>query len=455
MINSIETQIKLNSFTPRDYQIPIYDAIENKGYKKVLFISPRRSGKDVMAFNIAIRYALEHICVIYYCFPTFALARKALWDNVTIEGKRILSYIPDEVIESKNEQQMRIRLRNGSVIQLIGSDNYNETLIGTNPKMIVFSEYALQDPMAYQFARPILAANGGVALFISTPRGKNHMWELYEMARRSPEWFTYKLTIDDTQHLSAEAWEEEKRSYSEDLLQQEYYTSFDLGVEGTIYGKYVDKMRLEGRISCVPWESSARVHTAWDIGNDMTCVIFFQQIGQVTRVIDYYEQTNKNLEYFIGHLETKPYLYGKHFFPHDIQVKEWAGPRVTRLDKAKAMGLKDCCVVPRVPNLDDGIEHVRASFSSIWIDDQHCEKLINALENYRREFHAKTRIYGTKPIHDWSSHGSSAFMYMCLSIPKTRSGTTAAELDARFMEAKYGTKGNLPPIFQDGYGKRW
>ena len=72
------------------------------------------------------------------------------------------------------------------------------------------------------------------------------MWELYQIAKQSPEWFVYRITIDDTKHLSDEAWESEKREMSEDLIQQEYYVSFDLGVEGTIYGKYIDKMKLKG-----------------------------------------------------------------------------------------------------------------------------------------------------------------------------------------------------------------
>lgn len=453
MDHSIETQIRLNKFQPRVYQYPLFDAIENKGYKKVMYIAPRRSGKDVVAFNIAIRYALENICVIYYCFPTFSLARRALWDNITIDGLRILDYVPDEIVESKNEQQMRIKFRNGSIIQLIGSDNYNETLIGTNPKMIVFSEYALQDPMAYQFARPILAANNGVALFVSTPRGKNHMYELYQIALYSPEWFTYKLTLDETCHLSDEALESEKKEMSEDLFQQEYMCSFDLGVEGTIYGKYIDKLKLKGQIGVVPWENSARVHTAWDIGRDMTSIVFFQTIGQVVRVIDYYEKTNQNLAYFVGYLEQKPYLYGKHFFPHDMSVTEWSGPKITRLDKARELGLKECQLVPRC-ELEDGIEHVRVSFSHMWIDEENCKQLIKCLENYRREFDEKKRTYGTKPLHNWSSHAASAFMYMCLSISKTKTGITAEELDARYLEARYGTKGNLPPIFQEGYGKR-
>lgn len=240
---------------------------------------------------------------------------------------------------------------------------------------------------------------------------------------------------------------------SEDLIQQEYYVSFDLGVEGTIYGKYIDKMKLKGQIGCVPWESSARVHTAWDIGRDTTAIVFFQSIGQVVRVIDYYEKANQNLAYFVGILESKPYLYGKHFFPHDMAVTEWSGPRISRLDKAKELGLKSASIVASV-GLEDGIEHVRVSFNSIWIDEKNCAQLIKCLENYRREFDDKKRVYGSKPVHNFASHGADSFRYMCLSIPKTKDGITAAELDARYAQARFGNNANLPPIFQDGYGKR-
>jgi len=73
--------------------------------------------------------------------------------------------------------------------------------MGTNPRGVVFSEYSLQDPRAYQYIRPILTANRGWALFISTPRGKNHLWTLAELAQRSPDWFYIKLTVEDTGHI--------------------------------------------------------------------------------------------------------------------------------------------------------------------------------------------------------------------------------------------------------------
>ena len=204
---------------------------------------------------------------------------------------------------------MKIRFVNGSLFQIVGSDNV-DSLVGTNPQGVVFSEYALQDPRAYQFIRPILAANQGWALFISTPRGKNHLYELYNMSLQSDEWFAYKLTLNDTKHIPLEEIEQDRKEglMSEDLIQQEYYTSFDLGVEGAYYLKYLDKMSLEQRIASVPWDPSQLVHTVWDIGvRDSTCIIFYQLFGSRIHIIDCYDNTKEGLEHYKHILDTKPY----------------------------------------------------------------------------------------------------------------------------------------------------
>ena len=164
-----EVTLKLNRFKAREYQADLVDALEKKGFTRLMAILGRRSGKDICAFNLCIRESLRKIGTIYYMFPTYSQARKVIWDGIMSDGMRILDFIPLEVIESQNSSEMKIRFVNGSILQLCGSDNYN-ALMGTNPRGIVFSEYALQDPMAYQFLRPILLANGGWALFISTPR---------------------------------------------------------------------------------------------------------------------------------------------------------------------------------------------------------------------------------------------------------------------------------------------
>jgi phage terminase large subunit len=316
--------------------------------------------------------------------------------------------------------------------------------------MCIFSEYALQDPRAYQYIRPILAANDGVAVFLSTPRGKNHLFELYNIAQQAPNWFCQKLTLDDTQHIPLYEIEREKTEgiMSEDLIQQEYYTSFTLGVEGSYYMRYLDKMRVKGQIGIVPWESGFKVNTAWDIGvRDSTTIIFFQVIGQTVRIIDCYENSKQGLEHYVKIIEQKPYSYNKHIAPHDIKVTEW-GTGLTRIEKARQLGIQ-FTVAPDLL-IEDGIEAVRSAFSKIWIDETNCATLLKALENYRQEFDVKKKIYKSQPLHDWSSHFADCMRYLCISLSKTADGMSPQEIDKRYAEALYGnSQVNLPSIFRD------
>lgn len=451
-INS-QAQIHLNRFVPRPYQLPILDAIENKGYKRVIAIMPRRAGKDVTAFNLCIRQCIRKPCVVFYVFPTFAQAKRVIWNSVTNDGERILDYIPQDLVESMNSQEMSIRFKNGSLLQLVGSDNY-DGLMGTNPQGVVFSEYALQDPRAYQFIRPILAANAGWALFISTPRGKNHLYELYQIALSNPqEWYALKLTLDDTQHIPQREIERERAEgvMSEDLIQQEYYTSFTMGVEGAYYSKYLDKMRVENRIREVPWDTGNKVHCVFDIGvRDQTAIIFYQSYKDIIRIIDCYENSKEGLEHYINIIKNKPYTYGKYIAPHDIRVKEW-GSGMTRWDKAKSLGIT--FTIADNISIVDGIETVRSKLGLMYIDQAKCAPLIKALENYRQEFDAKNRVYKTVPLHNFASHYADAMRYLCVSLSKVRDYTDSKELDKRFHEAVMGEESNIPDIFR--HGTRW
>ena len=201
-------EIRLDAFKPRSYQKAIFQAIEQGDKRRALLCWPRRAGKDMTCFWLCIRAALRKPQVIFYIFPTYSQGRKILWDSLTNDGKRILDYIPKEAIFSINSQELKVRFVNGSLLQIVGSDSY-DNLMGTNPQLCVFSEYALQDPRCYSFIRPILTANGGIAIFISTPRGRNHFFELYEVARQSDDWFCQKLTVEDTKHIDLEEIEKE------------------------------------------------------------------------------------------------------------------------------------------------------------------------------------------------------------------------------------------------------
>lgn len=452
----VETQIKLDRFKPREYQLPICKALSTEGgkYKKLLVIMPRRAGKDILCWNLMIRAAVKKIGVYLYCLPTFSQARGVIWDTRTNDGLGFIDYIPSELIAKVNQQEMKITLVNGSIISLVGSDTYDTSIVGRNPCMIVFSEYALADEHAYKVAAmPILRANDGVVIIISTPRGKNHLYELYQIAKENPEWFAYKLSIEETNHISIEEIKKEIASgeISEDLAQQEYWTSFEMGQEGSYYAKYVDKMKLEGRIGIVPWETYSPVYTAWDLGvNDPTVIIFFQVIGQTVRVIDYYESSDHGMNHFVNIVLNKPYTYAKraHFPPHDIMARE-SVRGLTKREMYKELGI--LFTDPVMIDIEDGIELVRRTLPKVWIDAKNCAKLIKSLENYREEFDVKRKVYRGRPLHDHYSHAADAFRYLACALPKTKDNSSAEDLDKRYRETVYGESARMPAIFRDDH----
>jgi len=427
----------LNDFQPRPYQVPILKALD-MGYKKVLAILPRRAGKDITALNYMIMQMYARPGVYYYIFPEFAHAKRVIWDSITCDGKRVLDYFPKHLVIKSNSHEMKITMStaNGgeSLFQLVGA-NTPDKIRGTNPIGCVFSEYADQDPQCYMLIRPVLANNGGWALFISTPRGKNHLWDMYNTAKKSKHWFSFLLTLDDTKHISQEEIDKEREEafLTEDLIQQEYYCSFTFGVEGAYYTRYLDRCRFDGRITKVPWDPRFKVHTAWDIGvRDHTSIIFFQEIGKSIHIIDCFEKAKMGLEFYAKILEGKPYLYGKHFAPHDINIQEW-GSGITRIEKASQLGID--FTVCKKNYIAEGIEACRSLFPRLWIDEVKCRSLVKSIESYRQEFDSKLRVYKPHPLHDWSSHFCDCLRYLACSLPNMAMDITADEIDEHYRSA--------------------
>lgn len=443
-------QVNLDKFQARPYQEGVFDALENKGYKRLVVVWPRRAGKDIVGFNAIIRQAFKRVGTYFYVFPTFSSGRRILWDAITNEGMRILDYLPEEVIESKNEMMMRIRLKNGSQICVLGSDNFDKTIIGTNCVGFVFSEYALQDENVWAYSKMIVEANDGFALFLSTPRSKNHLYSLWQIAIANPDvWYSNILTVKETQHVSEEKIQSDidRGEISWDLARQEWYCDFSLGIDGAVFGTALDRMKLNEQITNVPWQPNHPVYCAWDVGNDGTAIVFYQAIGQTFNIIDYYENSGHQLEFYINYINTKEYNYKLHWFPHDMRVTEWGGQRYTRLEKARQLGIKGDIVDSVL--LEDGIEYVKSNMAKIWIDAKKCEKLVTCLENYRYEYDRKKSCYKNIPLHDKYSHGCDALRYACLSFPKSKDGMTQADVDKIRAQALYGNQGKLPEFFRD------
>jgi len=424
-----------SKYHPRPYQLPVLNALL-KGIKRVVLCWHRRSGKDITILNWCIPELIRSQQICYYILPTYAQAKKVIWDALDSSGMRVLDYFPEEYIAQKNSQEMKIRLKNGSLFQLVGSDNI-DTIMGTNPKLVVFSEYALQGKDAWPFISPILRANKGTAIFISTPRGKNHFYDMYRNALSAEGWFAQKLTIDDTGIISKQEFEEEKNStMSEELALQEYYCSFDRGVEGSYYSKLINKMQDEERIASFKHDPYKMVHTAWDLGwDDSTAIIFFQVIGSSIYIIDSEEHSNRTFAFYKEIISKKPYKYGYHLFPHDVENNDGLGSGCTRKEILEDLQIPVTTVSKNL--IPDGIESVKALMSSRLYIDKNQEKLLKSLEHYHRDWDDKHKVYSNKPRHDWASHYADALRYLAVGLPKINS-TASIEDDYKALRNYWG-----------------
>lgn len=407
-----EITVPLN-WAPRPYQFPLWKFLEDGG-KRAVAVWHRRAGKDLLSINWCAVSALTRPGLYWHLFPTYNQGRKIAWDGMTRDGRKFIDHFPKEMWEAVNNTEMRLTLKNGSIYQVVGTDNVDR-LVGANPVGVVFSEYSLQDPRAWDYIRPILAENGGWALFIYTARGRNHGYDLLNMARRNERWYQQVLTVEDTRAISADAVAEERDAgMPEEMIQQEFYCSFDAPLVGSYYGNAMAKLLADGRLCSLPLEPRLEVHTAWDLGvSDSTAIVFYQKHGQEIRIIDYYEASGEGIAHYAKVLKEKDYVYGEHLAPHDIQVRE-LGSGKSRLEVARELGIR-FRVVPNL-RIDDGIEAVRTTLPKCWFDEKKCSHLIESLRQYRKDFDEKNKVFRDKPLHDWTSHPADAFRYMCVGI---------------------------------------
>lgn len=404
------------TYTPLPHQRKFvsYMLSDQPGLRSVI-VWPRRHGKDLSALNVTWAKSQQRVGTYFYFLPTYSQARKIIWNGMDGGGKRFLDYIPRELIARTHETEMRLTLTNGSIIQFVGSDNI-DSIVGTNPVGCVFSEYALQDPQGYRLVSPILRQNGGWAVFCYTPRGHNHGYDLYTMAKDNPKWFVERLTIDDADMLTEEDMEDERATgIPEELIQQEYYTSFSMTLAGAYFGQQMMKAQERGRIRELTYNPRMLVHTAWDFGvNDSTAIWFVQYDHRTVWAIDYYENRNLGLDHYAQVLKDRDYVYGVHLAPHDVMKRsqrdgitllEWCGQelhlhfdlvkRRSKIDQVQAAHF----LIPRT------------IFCNV-----NCERGIDGMRNYEREWDAKNKVHRNMPKHNWASHVADAYMTLSCGI---------------------------------------
>lgn len=416
-----------SGWRPRAYQLPVWSYLE-RGGKRAECIWHRRSGKDEVALHWAATAAFERPATYWHMLPEAAQGRRAIWEAVNPHSgrRRIDEAFPHELRETTRENEMMIRFKSGSALHIVGSDNFN-SLVGSPPAGVVFSEWALADPAAWGFLRPILAENNGWALFITTPRGNNHAKTMLDAARADPAWFTEILPATATEVFTPAQLATEKREYMAQfgrdqgraLFEQEYLCSFEAAVLGAFYAEELRLAREAGRIGVVPVDRMVPVHTSWDLGfTDATAIWFIQVVGREVRLVDYHEESGAGLDHYARVLDEKRAAHGwrygggtdaapqaQHWFPHDVEVNELS-TGVSRAATLRTLGIAPT-VVPAA-NVLDGINATRRLLARAFVDETRCARGLAALQAYRREWDEATRTFKPRPLHDWSSHGADA-----------------------------------------------
>lgn len=419
-----------NGWQPRSYQRPLWDYLE-RGGKRAIGIWHRRAGKDDVLLHRTAVAAFERPASYWHCLPEYAQARKAIWAAVNPHtGKRrVDEAFPHAVRESTNEQEMFIRFKSGSTWQLVGSDRYN-SLVGAGIAGVTFSEWALCNPSAWGYMRPMVEENSGWAAFITTPRGNNHAKAMYDMAKARRNWFAEILSIHDTGALTAEQLEEGLAEYismyGEDMgraqFEQEYECSFTAAILGAFYAREMRAVRLEERIQEIDAIADRPVHRAWDIGvRDDTSIWWFQVVGTQIFVLDCYTASGVGVDHYAEVIEKRHkergWALGTDFVPHDAKVKEWGTGR-TRVETMQQHGLKPSVI--HLATKLDGINAVRRTLSRCVFHPRCEEEGIAALEMYRREWDDEKKTFKVNEVHDWTSHLADAFRYLALSWEEAR-----------------------------------
>lgn len=414
-----------HGFNPRWYQLEALKAFDS-GIRYLCLVWSRRMGKDLFCFNLMVREAWRVPGIYYYFFPTYEQGRKALWENTDNEGRRLIDYIPgaydnkipNEFVRRINNQSMVIEFTNGSIIRIVAAEQVDKSIVGTNPKGAVFSEFSIQDPQGLKYMMPIFLVNSGWYIINGTPRGKNHFYDLFKRVEAEKDWFVRLMAIDQAHVFTPDEIKAMEKQlmlagYTEDEVQQEMYCSWAAGIRGAYYADLLERAQLEGRIGDFV-DNGSSVDTFWDLGVDDDTAIWFRQIqnGKIV-FIDYYKASGEPTSHYVDVLKEKKYRYRTHYLPHDGNNRRNTGDRIiTEADMLRealydAKLSDDVVIVPK-SSPQAGIQSVRYRFPLYHFNKDKCKDGLISLEQYHRKWDPNKGVYSQHAVHDYTSHAADA-----------------------------------------------
>ena len=378
-------------YNPRPFQLKIHKNLKRFN----VLVAHRRFGKTHLAINEiidqALRCPLKHP-VYAYIAPTYGQAKRVAWDLLKI----YLQDIPGVIF---NEADLRAEIerpdkRDKIKIMLLGAENPN-AIRGIYLDGVVLDEYASMNPEIWSMVvRPALSDRYGWCIFVGTPMGSNHFYDIYTMAKAEPSWYVEVFKASETGVVPLSELEAARQVMSEAEYAQEFECSFSASLVGAYYGKEMQKCADEKRITAISYDPILPVYTFWDLGiSDTTCIWFAQVLqGREIRWIDYHEESGQGLDHYARVLQNKGYLYEEHMLPHDGAVRE-LGTGKSRQETLRGLVKGVRVTIGKKMAVADGINAARLMLAKSWFDGAKCDKGIESLKNYERVWDSKNKIY--------------------------------------------------------------
>lgn len=421
-----------NNWTPRHYQMAAWEYLENGG-KHAELVWHRRSGKDELGLHRMAVASFERVAGYWYMLPKYNQARKAIWDaiNPHTGKKRIDEAFPHEIRKSINNQEMKLTLLNDTVIQIVGSDN-PDSLVGSPPAGIVYSEWALSNPDVRAYLRPIIMENSGWQIFNTTPRGRNHALRTLEAAKKDPKAFAQVLSVRDTKVFSEDQIANELKNYINDFgedygtakFEQEYMCSFDAANLGAILARSISVAEKEGRVTneCKFDPDGADIEISADLGRrDTATWWFWQPVPGGYNLIDSDSGWGIDAEEWCDKLNKRLSKYrrsngkqalGRFWLPHDAKAKSFAAKRSAEETFALAFTWEKIRIISRT-SIADRVNAARILMPKISFNADNCAQGLDGLRAWSYEYNDETKSFASEPVHDWASHYGDGFSYGC------------------------------------------
>jgi phage terminase large subunit len=397
-------------YTPREQALPLHNRTERWG----VMVCHRRWGKSVGCVGELILraiYTKKKNAEFAYVGPFRQQAKKIAWSYLKEYTEGIRKGPP-------RESDLCVTLINGSKITIYGADN-PDTIRGLFFDGVVIDEFGDCRPSLWKdVIYPTLMDRKGWAVFIGTPKGKNHFYKMLQRSKSEPNWFSMTMKASESGVFNEQELLDAKREMGEDAYEREMECSFDASVPGTYYTKIMAEIeKTTDNFGSYRYNPDLPVHVAADLGRTDSTVMWFWQIDEKGPVmIDCEDHSGQDLDFYFKLLDSKGYDYGTIWVPHDAVAKTLATKRSTieqfleHFKKDKSVAVR---VVPRLSR-QHGIDASRLMLYKTRFDIEKCMNGVEGLRAYRRQYNEKTEAFADEPYHDWASDFADAFRYYAL-----------------------------------------